>query len=166
MSAAAIFQLPAPLVSHRVILTADELGYGYRNGLIDSGAAIALALAALVQNPGMPGPAAEIACLLSDEADKVPVLVNEIGTADDSVEATWAYLALAWLHEHQSDAEDPLRVIEEWYAEFNYLEEMAGLVRFTPPPPGAATSIDAIYRRWNQHLETAGEALKSRGHAS
>ena len=70
--------------------------------------------------------------------------------ADSS--CVWLFLALAWVYEHRADYVEPLEVVEMIYADFEYPDEIQGIVRFMPPPPGAATGNPAIEGRWKDYL--------------
>lgn len=98
-----------------------------------------------------PGRIVESLSLLpSDELDKVPYLMDKL--ADDG-KSLWVFLALAWVHDHKDEFGDPLSAVEMLYADFGYPEEMAGIVRFVPPPGGAAAGVDGIEERWQAYLE-------------
>jgi hypothetical protein len=43
-------------------------------------------------------------------------------------------------------------VIEMLYADFGYPEEIEGLVRFMPSPPGAETGYRAVEQRWEDFV--------------
>ena len=105
--------------------------------------------------------------LLSADLAQVPELIEAVAAdvPSDDVEAaaeTWLFLALAWLFEHRGDFLEPLEVIEELNADFGYPDEISGLVRFMPPPPGAGTGHRAIEQRWAEYLKVKGDALQAR----
>jgi hypothetical protein len=159
------FNISAAFVNERVRLSPDELVYGYHHGWLSDSDVVAVALANL--NLGGPLPSAEedLALLLSDDYDRIPEIINDLSRSSSgggNPAAVWLFLALAWLHEHRSDYLEPLEVIEMLYADFDYPDEMAGLVRFMPAPPGAATGYRAIEQRWEDYLDRKGLEFRTR----
>jgi hypothetical protein len=57
---------------------------------------------------------------------------------------------------------EPLEVIEMLYADFGYPKEIEGLVRFMPPPPGAASGHRAIEQRWENFLSRKSDQYRVR----
>jgi hypothetical protein len=64
----------------------------------------------------------------------------------------WTYLELKAAYELRTRLQDPLGVVEEIYADFDYPARVASFVRYMPVPPGAATGEDALYDRWVAYL--------------
>jgi hypothetical protein len=64
----------------------------------------------------------------------------------------WTYLELKAAFEIRDRLQDPLGLVEEIYADFDYPEAVAAFVRYMPPPPGEPVSIDATYARWSNYL--------------
>jgi hypothetical protein len=158
------FVIPASFVVDRVKLTPSELVYGYRGGWITDRDVVAIALAAFGTDADLAPAAEELALLLSDDLARVPALVDELSessAAQSEAGAVWLFLALAWLYEHRSEYPEPLEVVEMLYADFDYPEEIEGLVRFMPQPSGAATGHHAIERRWEEYL--SHQAARFRG---
>ena len=70
----------------------------------------------------------------------------------------WAYLELKAAYEMRDRLRDPLGVVEEMYAHFDYPAKVAAFVRYMPPPPGAPVGEEALYDRWSTYLaEEAAE---------
>jgi hypothetical protein len=163
------FAIPVEFVKERVLLTPGELVYGYRGGWLEDRDVVGVALAGFEAERGLPSAEEELALLLSDDLGRVPELMEEIArsSAEEHDPGTvWLFLALAWLHEHRSEHVEPLEVVEMLYADFDYPEEIEGLVRFMPPPPGAASGHRAIEQRWkglpeSQVCSVSGSAVSA-----
>lgn len=150
------FAISAGFVTARARLTPGELVCGHQHGWLGNRDVVEVALAAYEVGGNLPPAEEQLALLLSDDLASVPELVEELAlsaTEENDPAAVWLFLALAWLYEHRSDYPEPLEVIEQLYADFDYPEEITGLVRFMPAPPGAATGYRAIEQRWEEFLK-------------
>jgi hypothetical protein len=74
--------------------------------------------------------------------------------------STWLCLALRWAFENRNLFADPLALVEELYADFDYPAEIASFVRYMPSDPGynpaEHTSIEneaRLYRDWGRYVE-------------
>lgn len=146
---------PAAFIISAVHLTAAELVCGYRRGWLSEHDVVTTTLSSYGKGVEQSGPEKDLALLLSDELDRVPQLMGEIAEslkpeADSS--PVWLFLALTWVYEHRADYLDPLEVVEMLFTDFDYPDEMQGIVRFIPPLPGAATGNRAIEGRWKDYL--------------
>ena len=157
---------PAAFIISAVHLTAAELVCGYRRGWLSEHDVVTITLSSYGKGVEQSGPEKDLALLLSDELDRVPQLMGEIAEslkpeADSS--PVWLFLALTWVselraahaaivNEHRADYLDPLEVVEMLFTDFDYPDEMQGIVRFIPPLPGAATGNRAIEGRWKDYL--------------
>lgn len=74
----------------------------------------------------------------------------------------WTYLELKAAYEIRSHLDDPLGLVEQIYADFDYPPAVAGFVRYMPPPAGAAVGESALYDRWGQYLGREAADLSSR----
>jgi hypothetical protein len=159
------FAIPAGFVTARVLLTPGELVYGYRHGWLGARDVVEVALAAFEAGGDLPSAEEELALLLSVSLGRVPELLEELAQSsaeEPDLGGVWLLLALAWLHEHRSEHLEPLEVIEMLYADFDYPEEIEGLVRFMPPPPGAASGHRAIEQRWEDFVSRKSAQYRDR----
>lgn len=70
----------------------------------------------------------------------------------------WTYLELKAAYEMRDRLPDPLGVVEEIYADFDYPATVAPFVRYMPPSAGAPVGEEALYDRWSRYLtEEAAE---------
>lgn len=74
----------------------------------------------------------------------------------------WTYLELKAAYEIRDRLRDPLGVVEEIYAAFDYPEPVAAFVRYMPPPPGAPIGEEALYDRWARYLTDEAAELTHR----
>lgn len=71
----------------------------------------------------------------------------------------WTYLELKAAYEMRERLRDPLAIVEQIYADFEYPPRVAPFVRYMPPPPGAAVGEEAIYDRWSKYLSDEAAEL-------
>ena len=144
----------------RVPLDSEDLRLGLSLGLISPATAVVLASDALASGSVDP----TILALAEIDRGDIPA-VRESLRAVEPEEAElfppvavrkWTYLELKAAYEVRDRLKDPLGVVEQIYADFDYPEAVSAFVRYMPPPPGAHTGEDALYDRWAKYL--AGEA--------
>ncbi|WP_051343211.1 DUF2247 family protein [Pseudonocardia spinosispora] len=136
--------------------TGAEIGYGLSEGWLSRRDAIEIALAKYKNEAPLSPAEEELALLLSDEIQRVDDLVDELQDSDESVECRaryWLYLALFWIWENRSEYADPLRVIEMLWADFEYPDEIRGLIGFMPPGDSEIPGVEGIELRWRRYLE-------------
>ena len=129
-------------------MTWPEVLFGLRQELLDSAAPIELAEDRLADEENSDPVLIELAGL-SRTDDPLPHVEKLAAAADEPAEeirGRWLFLVLAWIFEHKHDYDDPLRAIEEVYADFDYPKRIAGLVRYMPtdePDLGSLVLNDA-----------------------
>lgn len=111
----------------------------------------------------------EIAGLFPNELWRLPKLLDKSKSLDvekdeQKIKHLWLYLILAWLFENRHKISDPLGEIEKLYADFNYPEEIQGLVRYMPAEDGPVGE-EGIISRWREYVtKTKTKFLSERGH--
>ncbi|TFC22113.1 DUF2247 family protein [Cryobacterium sp. MDB1-18-2] len=160
------FAIPAEFVTARVLVTPGELVHGYRHGWLSDRAVVDVALAAFDAGAGLPSAVEELALLLSDDLGRAPELVEDLARSsvdEPNPGEVWLFLALAWVFEHRSEYLEPFEVVEMLYADFDYPEEIEGLVRFMPRPQGSASRYGAIEQRWDDFVSRKSAQYRARG---
>ncbi|MBN3862001.1 DUF2247 family protein [Pseudomonas frederiksbergensis] len=131
-----------------------ELLYGFKHGLIDEKGVSEYACEALTEMSLQE--AIELASLLPQEDYLATNLLQSLADKDLSAETDtakpWIFLLLSFLFEHQENYEDPFEIVEEIYADFDYPEEIAPLVRYMPPPEGVEGSEERLFENWKTAL--------------
>jgi len=151
MSRLVPLRFPASFVVARGLPTGAELGYGFREGWLDRRNVVEVALAKYKAGVVLVPAEEELALLLSDELDRVEDLAASLEFSDEPDERRarfWLFLALAWLLEHRSEYDNPLRVIEMLWTDFGYPDEIRNLIGFVPAEPGELIGTEAIECRW------------------
>lgn len=94
---------------------------------------------------------------ISAAADSLAQLNEE---TEEVAKSKWLYLSLAWLFENKGHVNDPLSVIEDIYADFDYPPEMQTFVRYMPPTDGydprnytAEENNERLMRLFEQFLD-------------
>ncbi|WP_327114389.1 DUF2247 family protein [Nocardia sp. NBC_01730] len=144
------FSIPASFVSEWAKLTPGELRFGHENEWLTSKDVVELALTSVVPPSTKMGVIEEISLLLSDELYRLPALMDKLADHDDRV---WAYLALAWVHENQSEFDEPFKVVDMIFADFGYPEDVGEFVTFMPPPVGSLPGMLGLKQRWQRYLD-------------
>lgn len=158
------FNIPAAFVVARAMPTGAELAYGFREGWLTRADVVAVALAKYEAELPLSSAEEDIALLLSSDLDRVDELIADLEIVDEPTEQRarlWLFLSLAWLLEHRQDFGDPLEVIEMLYADFDYPDEIQGVVRFMPAP-GPDAGVDAIERRWRALVDRLSAEYETR----
>ncbi|WP_460146511.1 DUF2247 family protein [Pseudomonas sp. S2_A02] len=127
-----------------------ELLYGFEHGFIDEKGVSKFACEVLTKKPQQE--AIELASLLPQENYLASNLLQSLADKDLSPETDttkpWIFLLLSFLLEHQENYEDPLEIVEDLYADFDYPEEIAPLVRYMSPPEGVEGSEERLFENW------------------
>ena len=163
------FNIPADFVLKHAIPTRAEIAYGFRDGWLLPADVVAVALAKYEASVPMSNTEVELALLLSDDLDRVDELTEALEILDEPLEARarlWLFLALAWVLEHLGDFDDPFEVVEMLYADFDYPDEITGLVRFMPAEGGQAVGLRAIEERWRQYVSRVAAEYRERDRTS
>jgi hypothetical protein len=66
----------------------------------------------------------------------------------------WIFLLLSFLFEHQDEYEDPLEVVGELYADFDYPVEISSIIRYMPSPEGLEGSEGQLFENWKEVILT------------
>lgn len=137
-------------------LDSEDLRLGVSLGLVSPPTAVILAVDAVTSGSTDP------TMLAVAEIDR-----NDIAAVRDTLRATdpdeadlfpplsvrkWTYLELKAAYEMRDRLRDPLGVVEEIYADFDYPPPLAAFVRYMPPPPGAPVGEEALYDSWSRYL--------------
>jgi hypothetical protein len=158
-------ELPGSFIIGRGLPTAGELAYGYAAGYLSRSSVVSIALAKLEAGVVLTAAEDQLALLLSDELDRVDDLAEDLAFVSEPSELRarfWLFMVLSWVFEHRCDFDDPLGVVEQVYADFEYPEEIEGFVRFMPAQPGQVASVAAIEDRWVDYLSRTGREYAER----
>jgi hypothetical protein len=156
-------------------MTWRDVLFGLEQELLDPSAPVDFAVEQLAKAKEPVPELVELAGLDKQEQSRglVESLASrEQGGSTEETQRKWLYLVLAWLLEHREELPDPLRAVEEVYADFGYPAEIASFVRYMPsnaPDLGSREQNEArLFARWLVYLEErqAAFALRDRGHPS
>jgi hypothetical protein len=107
----------------------------------------------------------------ADEPDAFREAFSHLGgpdRVDDPREPArkWLYLQLRAAFNLRDRLSDPLGVVEEIYAEFDYPRSIESFVRYMPPEPGTKPiAVQGLFERWAVFLEREGKALHQQSEA-
>lgn len=136
-----------------IVLTADDAALGFRRGWLRAPEAVRWAQDAPARGEGDASVIALAgfgAAELGDVGERLGELVPDASAGSSEV---WLYLALRAVYESRRQIDDPLGVVEQVYADFEYPETIAPFVRYMPAPPGAPFGEAALLDRWKDWLD-------------
>jgi len=157
-------------VSKRVDMAWSEVLNAIEKQFASRQFAIEYAMAELLLVDEYPQALLELASL--DKGDDIHPYIDELAAMEPVLPEKECsdkllYLVLAWLHEHIENYPDPLGVIEEVYADFDYPEQISGFVRYMPleePDLGSVEKNNArLYEKWKLYLMSCSHYQRKEG---
>jgi hypothetical protein len=162
------FELTAEaVVQEGVPLLAEDLRYGLEHGFLSGATVVSLATYAVRRGADDPV-LQDLAALLRDEQDRVPAVLSVLDDPErfhdprDSARK-WLYLELAAAYHDRIRLSDPLGIVEQIYADFDYPPAVARFVRYMPLQPGDQPGEEALMQRWRDYLDLERKGLASVG---
>lgn len=149
-------------IRERTHLTWREALFGIDNELLSPRAAVDFAAHQLEVQENAEPALVELAGVCSGES--VRDLVEQLVAAEppqvsEAMRRKWIFLVLAWIFEHKESYPDPLRVVEEVYADFGYPDAITSFVRYMPmdePDLGSREANESrLYEKWKRYLDSA-----------
>jgi len=149
-------------------MTWRDILFGLKQELLDPSAPVDFALEQLAREQEPSPELLELAGLSKQEQSRSLVELLADREQDEGADGTrrkWLYLVLAWIFDHRDELPDPLRMVEEVYADFSYPAEIASFVRYMPsnaPDLGSREQNEArLFARWLAYLEERRAAFAS-----
>ena len=161
------FEVSAAFVlAEDVPMTAEDLGYGFERGFLKPADIVALATQEVGRGADDDVLVA-LGSLLRDEVGRVSEvleLLDDPERVHDPRESArkWLYLQLKAAYGERERLNDPLGVVEEIYADFDYPSAVAPFVRYMPLRPGDEPGTGPLMDRWKDYLAREGAALRRR----
>lgn len=151
------------LERENIRLSPHDLMYGLERGFLRPATAVDSAVRELERGDGDPV-LLEIASLLTDELGDLADILAQLDSPDHihdprNSARRWLYLQLKAAFERRNELADPLGVVEEIYADFDYPPTVEPLVRYMPLRPGDEPGQPALMKRWRAFLCTEHDAL-------
>lgn len=155
-------------IRERTRMSWREVLFGLVNELLDPRAAVEFA----VEQVGTEAEPSAVLLQLAGGAggEGTKALVAELAESEaprseDEVRDKWLYIVLAWIYQHREQSDDPLRRVEEVYADFAYPEQIAAFVRYMPmvgPDLGGPEANEGrLFDRWKEFLDDAARTYAS-----
>ncbi|MEO7038065.1 MAG: DUF2247 family protein [Polyangiaceae bacterium] len=157
-----LFQIHVPynFLRGRVVLSWRFMLFGLDQDLLDPVASIELAVDCLEKDTETGPLLVELAGLSKFEptrayVEKLASLEHESGSSD--IRDKWLYVVLAWILEHRDGYADPLQIVEDVYADFDYPSQIAGLVRYMPSDEvdlgSRERNEERLYEKWRAFVD-------------
>lgn len=138
-------------------LSWGEIKYGLERGFLTSTGVIEYAIKRL--SAESPAGQYELACLTGDDANDVWECVSRLAAKDVRYDGesgkVWVFLIFLWVFINRSKYQDPLGVAQELYADFDYPESVAPIVRYMPAADPSLEGDDQLLKNWSSMLEVS-----------
>lgn len=139
-----------------------DIRYGIERGYLTTEGAVRFALDALCATSSQEH--YELAMLERDELIFVSPLIESLASVepkDDKLsKKAWVYVLFLWLYRNMGRYSDPLGMVEQLYADFDYPEEVASFVRYMPPLGGGDLSEERLVQEWAGFLTSLRNELQ------
>lgn len=160
-----MFELdPDFVLDEHIPFVAGDLRYGLERFFIKEWAVIDIAVGEVRRGTSDPL-LHDLAALLRDEVERLPEIFGELdypGRFDDPRESSrkWLYLQLKAAYLKRRQLNDPLGVVEQIYADFDYPPAISRLIRYMPASvPGDEVGEAGLLQRWARFLDNEHRAL-------
>lgn len=157
--------IPYSYFSKLVDLNWHDVLFAIENGFLSHQSAIEHAIVELENNDNYSQTVLDLACLLPDEAVhpySVQQYLNELAKqiSDEAKNETRnkvMYILLNWVFEHKEYYEDPLKVVEFIYDDFDFPKLIVNFVRYKPADQPLLSTVEAnierLYNNWKDYLD-------------
>lgn len=141
-----------------VVLDWSIIYFGIKNGFFDESVAIEFAISEVEDGKTTSDQVLEISFLFKGESvfPFIEELASIEGVNADELKEKLLFIIMQWLFDTRQEFEDPFGMVEEIYADFDYPEEIAKIVRYMPASarePGFGE--DYLELRWIDYLAEA-----------
>jgi hypothetical protein len=152
--------LPYDFVAKKITLTWRDILYAHEQKFLSPNAAIEHAIVELSQIEDFPQSLVELASL--EKGESIHPYIDELSDlempqASKDLKEKWIYLILDWVYENKSNYSDPLGIVEQIYADFEYPAQIAAFVRYMPSDEPDFGSIELnearLYEKWKDYLD-------------
>lgn len=153
-------KLKYDFVSKKVKLTWKDILYAINRNFLPSDSAIEHAMVKISQSEEYNQALLDLASLYKGESvqpylDELARL--DLGQDDSMLNEKWLYLVLDLVFENKDNYADPLGVVEQIYADFDYPELVTTFVRYMPSDEPSLGSLELIelrlYKKWKDYLD-------------
>jgi len=146
-------------------LSWSDLRFGMDRGYISAQGVVEFAMASLTASSGeahfaLAGMRGEDRWDVDGVLEKLEALA---GSDLEKCKVHWWYLLLLWVYKNPSIYDDSLSIAEELYAEFDYPERMAPIIRYMPSQSNYAGGQEELMENWRSLLEAVAESFVARG---
>lgn len=109
---------------------------------------------------------AELPSIGKENLWRLSELLDTLAARDvGAIEATkekWLFICLEWVYQNRNKYKNPLTLVEEIYADFDYPSEIESFVSYMPPLDGYDPSqfsheenVRRLMQKWGEYLTTA-----------
>jgi len=158
------------IVSKQVKLTWKDILYGIEKKYLPPDAAIEHAITEVSYNDDFPQQVMDLASLHKSESESVYPFLTELANqvTDENYEIMiekWLYLLLEWVYEHRNSYSEPLSIVEQLYADFDYPQLITTFVRYMPSDEPDLGSLELnesrLYKKWKSYLDSQKERFSN-----
>jgi hypothetical protein len=149
-------QIDRKFLSQLKGLTWNDICFAYARNLIDIYSAVDFAVSRIATEQSYSELELDLASITeNNQNDEIDRLLSGICNQMNSKKAEsekWIFLTLFWLYLNRHKFEDPFKIIEEIYADFDYPESIRHLVKYMPNDEGKIIDFPT---EWKRFLETS-----------
>ena len=146
-------------VAKKIFLTWNDISFGITHKIFSPISAIKHAKVKINKQGHYSNVLCELASL--EKGDDIHLCLDKLIEAEGEksikiIKAKWLYIVLYWIYEHKSDYKDPLALVEEVYADFDYPQEITNFVRYMPLDGidygDVGTNEEQLIKKWEIYL--------------
>jgi len=164
MTTSISLQIPSAFIAHHIGASWSALFYGLEKQLVSPRTLVEIARE---MKDSADLRVFELAGLGSDDLWRVRELVTELAQPEAPVQQAelrdaWVYVILKWVFEHKGLFADPLGIVEEIFAQFDYPPQIRQFVRFLPDDGYDSTrhtneeNTSRLYGLWEDFIRQNG----------
>nr|WP_314489745.1 DUF2247 family protein [uncultured Pseudomonas sp.] len=105
-----------------------------------------------------------LACLVGSDKFAVKESVSYLASKEPSVNidlgGVWIYLVLSWVFANKHKFPNPMAIIEELYADFDYPEFLEPTIRYMPTESSSLQGEDYLLENFSNILDAYGTELR------
>lgn len=140
-----------------------DIKYGLEHGFLSATGVVEFAVNSLVAESS--AELYELACLSGNDFEEIQRCLDSLEAKNlgdvEYLEEVWIFLILLWIFMNRETYKDPLGVLEELYADFDYPQIMTRLIRYMPAADNFLEGEEQLFKNWSNMLDSFREKLQA-----
>ena len=157
-----MINVPLEFASSMIPLSWGDINWGCKNHIIDWSDAVTFA----ADNLNSKSTSLEMDLSITDPSSTEDIkeimekLSAETSEKSNTEKRNWLIIVLSWIYNERQKYSDPLEIVEEIYADFDYPPEIESIVRYMPPSDGYDPSIHSLEENKERLMENWRKIIK------